>query len=71
MPNYSRRACVLRIKQTNNLNFSTANPTSPLPPLPGCQFFMKFRGPKAHPNRPQETMVCPTLDGGRLSESSE
>src|ERR1039457_2586093 len=23
-------------------------------------FFMKFRGPKAHPNRPQKAMVCPT-----------
>jgi hypothetical protein len=21
---------------------------------------MKLRGPKAHPNRPQKTMVCPT-----------
>jgi hypothetical protein len=24
-------------------------------------FFMKFRGPKAHPNRLQKTMACPTL----------
>ncbi|MGA9623849.1 MAG: hypothetical protein WBQ65_05225, partial [Bryobacteraceae bacterium] len=42
---------MLRVKQANDLNFFTAKPTSPLPPLPGCQFFMKFRGPKAHPNR--------------------
>src|ERR1035441_5213678 len=26
-----------------------------------CQFFMKFRRPEAHPNRPQKSMVCPTL----------
>ncbi len=52
---------MLRVKQANDLNFFTAKPTSPLPPLPGCQFFMKFRGPKAHPNRPQKAMACPTL----------
>ena len=51
-PNYSRRARMLRIKQANDLNFFTVKPTSPLLPLPGCQFFMGFRGPKAHPNRP-------------------
>ena len=54
---------MLRVKQANDLNFFTAKPTSPLPPLPGCQFFMKFRGPKAHPNRPQKTMACPTQPG--------
>jgi antitoxin (DNA-binding transcriptional repressor) of toxin-antitoxin stability system len=29
------------------------------PGLPA--FFMKFRGPQAHPNRPRKTMVCPTF----------
>ena len=40
---------MLRIKQTNGLDFSTALPTSPrrLPILPLCPFFMKFRGPQA------------------------
>jgi hypothetical protein len=51
MPNYSRRARMLRIKHTYDLNFFTVQPTSPLLPLPWCQFFMGFRGPKAHPNR--------------------
>ena len=66
MPNYSRRARVLRIKQTNGLNISTVNSTSPAHAfvmMPLWQFFMKFRGPKAHPNRPQKAMVCPTLLG--------
>ena len=27
---------------------------------PAPPFFMKFRGPKAHPNRPRKAMVCPT-----------
>src|ERR1035441_1247860 len=31
------------------------------PPILEDQFFMGFRGPKAHSNRPQRTMVCPTL----------
>src|SRR5450759_5119460 len=26
-----------------------------------AQFFMGFRGPKAHSNRPRKSMVCPTL----------
>ena len=46
----AERACS-RVKQSHDLDFFTAKPTSPLPPLPGCQFFMKFRGPAAHPNR--------------------
>jgi hypothetical protein len=50
-PNYSRRARMLLIKQINDLDFFTVRPTLPLPPLPGCQFFMSFRGPKAHHNR--------------------
>jgi len=50
-PNYSRRARMLLIKQINDLDFFTVRPTLPLPPSPGCQFFMNFRGPKAHPNR--------------------
>jgi hypothetical protein len=33
-PNYSRRARMLRIKQTNDLDFFTVKPTLPLPPLP-------------------------------------
>jgi hypothetical protein len=68
MPNYSRRARVLRIKQTNGLNISTAKTTSPAHAfvmMPLWQFFMKFRGPKAHPNRPQKTMVCPTKQQSR------
>jgi hypothetical protein len=36
-------------------------PTMPdLPLSVGTPFFMKFRGPKAHPNRPHKAMVCPT-----------
>src|ERR1019366_2811926 len=31
-------------------------------PSPEGQFFMKFRGPKAHPNRPRKAMVCPTAN---------
>jgi methylmalonyl-CoA epimerase len=27
-----------------------------------AEFFMKFRGRNAHPNRPQKAMVCPTID---------
>src|ERR1039458_2977675 len=59
-PNYSLKARVLRIKQTNGLNFSTALPTSPrrLPILPLGLFFMKFRGPQALSNRRQKTIVC-------------
>jgi hypothetical protein len=40
---------MLRIKQTDGLDFSTALPTSPrrLPILPPYPFFMKFRGPQA------------------------
>ena len=53
-PNYSRRARMLLIKQINDLDFFTVRPTLPLPPLPGCQFFMSFRGPKAHHNRMAE-----------------
>jgi hypothetical protein len=30
-------------------------------PLGLPEFVMKFRGPKAHPNRPRKTMVCPTF----------
>jgi hypothetical protein len=33
---------------------------SDLPLRVGTPFFMKFRGPKAHPNRPRKAMVCPT-----------
>jgi hypothetical protein len=54
MPNYSRRARMLRIKQANSLNFSTVPSTSPTLAfimMPPCRFFMKFRGPKAHANR--------------------
>jgi len=56
---------MLRIKQTNSLDFSTAWSTSPhhLPILPLNPFFMKFRGPQAPNNRPQETMVCPHAVG--------
>jgi hypothetical protein len=63
MPNYSLKARVLRIKQTNGLDFSTALPTSPspLPILPPRPFFMKFRGPQALSNRPPKTMVCDTV----------
>jgi len=58
-PNYSRRAAHAQgQEQTNDPDFFTAKTTSPLPPLPSCPFFMNFRGPKAHPNRPQRTMVC-------------
>src|ERR1035441_1122941 len=32
------------------------------PTNPGDQFFMGFRGPKAHSNRPQKAVVCPTSD---------
>lgn len=32
MPIYSLKACMLRIKQTNGLDFSTVIPTSPAPP---------------------------------------
>jgi hypothetical protein len=62
MPNYSLKARVLRIKQTNGLDFSTALPTSPspLPILPPRPFFMKFRGPQALSNRPRKTMVRAT-----------
>jgi hypothetical protein len=62
-PNYSRRARVLRIKQTNGLNISTVNSTSPAHAfvmMPLGQFFMEFRGPKAHPNRRHKPIVCPT-----------
>src|SRR5665811_1261144 len=27
-----------------------------------AQFFMKFRGPKAHPNRRHKPIVCPTSE---------
>jgi hypothetical protein len=64
-PNYSRRARMLRIKQANDLNFFTATPTLPLLPLPGCQFFMNFRGPKAHHNRPRTAMACPAEQHSR------
>jgi hypothetical protein len=63
MPIYSLKACMLRIKQTNGLDFSTVMPTSPSPPSPFCQpaqFFMKFHGPQALYNRRQKTIVCPT-----------
>jgi len=50
-PNYSRRARMLLIKQINDLDFFTVRPTLPLPPSLECQFFMSFRGPKAHLNR--------------------
>jgi hypothetical protein len=63
-PNYSRRARMLRIKQTNGLNISTANTTSPAHAfvmMPLCEFFMKFRGPKAHSNRPQKTVPVPKV----------
>ena len=33
-PNYSRRARMLRIKQSRGLDFSTVPPTLPLSPLP-------------------------------------
>jgi hypothetical protein len=32
MPIYSLKACMLRIKQTNGLDFSTVIPISPSPP---------------------------------------
>jgi len=52
MPNYSLKACVLRIKQRNGLDFSTALPTSPRRlPILSYPFFMKFRGPQALSNR--------------------
>jgi hypothetical protein len=36
-------------------------PTMPdLPLSVGTPFFMKFRGPKAHPNRRPKAIVCPT-----------
>jgi hypothetical protein len=59
---------MLRIKQTNGLDFSTAMPTSPTPPSQSptsrlVLFFMKFRGPQALSNRPQKAMVCPTMAG--------
>jgi hypothetical protein len=49
-PNYSRKASVLRIKQANGLNGTTATPTSlrRFPILPRrwlAPFFMKIRGP--------------------------
>jgi len=61
-PNYSLKARMLRIKQVNGLDFSTAFPTSPrrLPILPLSPFFMKFLGPQALPNRSHTTMSCPT-----------
>jgi hypothetical protein len=34
MPNYSRKARMLRVKQTNDLNFFTVKTTLPLPPSP-------------------------------------
>jgi hypothetical protein len=55
---------MLRIKQTNSLNISTASPTSPAHAfvmMPLSEFFMKFRGPKALSNRRQKPIVCPTL----------
>ena len=57
MPNYSLKARMLRIKQTDGLNFATALPTSPrrLPILPLCPFFMEFRGPS-----PTDREVRPT-----------
>jgi len=53
---------MLRIKQANGFDFSTALPTSPrrLLILSHYAFFMKFRGPQALSNRPQTTMACPT-----------
>jgi hypothetical protein len=45
---------VLRIEQTNGLNISTAKTTSPAHAfvmMPLCEFFMKFRGPKAYPQQ--------------------
>jgi len=53
---------MLRIKQTNSLDFSTAWSTSPrrLPILPLNAFFMKFRGPQALNNRRRKPIVCPT-----------
>jgi hypothetical protein len=37
-------------------------PTMPdLPLSVGTPFLMKFRGPKAHPSRPQKEMACPTF----------
>ena len=64
-PNYSLKARMLRIKQTNGLDFSTVKPTSPrrLSILSRGRFFMKFRGPKALSNRRRKTIVCPTLNG--------
>src|ERR1039458_9844512 len=34
-----------------------------LPVRAPAQFFMKFRGPAAHPNRPRFAMACPTVHG--------
>jgi hypothetical protein len=53
------RACS-RIKQANDLNFLTAQTISLLRYRHDDKFFMEFRGPKAHPNRPQKTMAYPT-----------
>jgi hypothetical protein len=64
-PNYSRRASVLRIKQTNSHNISPAKTTSrahAFVMMPLCEFFTNFRGPQAHPNRPHKAMVCPTVN---------
>jgi hypothetical protein len=30
-------------------------------PTLSIEFFMKFRGRNAHPNRPRKAMVCPTF----------
>ncbi len=73
-PKYSpcyTTACALDVGQVANLRGGWSPPPvrcgpianrpqlTKLPRKP-ARFFMKFRGPKAHPNRPQKTMACPT-----------
>ena len=54
----------LRIRQANDLNFSTAASTSPIPPYPSMlrrwAIFMKLRAPEALEDRPRKTMAGPT-----------
>ena len=58
MPIDSLKARMFRIKQANSLDLSTALTTSP---RRFSQFFMKFRGPQAHPNRPHKNDGLPHL----------
>jgi hypothetical protein len=43
---------MLRVKQADDFGFFTVVTTSPLPIYYDARFFMGFRGPKAHSNRP-------------------